>query len=371
MRGNQVIWAGVAAGVGCAAAWGIAGGDDVLQTPVSAAMSTQVDSELPTKTTSTSKLPPLDGATAWINSPPLTATALQGKVVLIEFWTYTCINWRRELPYVRAWEAKYKDQGLVVIGVHSPEFTFEKTVDNVRRAASDIGIAHSVAVDNEHAIWRAFGNASWPALYFVDAQGNVKHRHFGEGDYEQSEKIIQRLLRDAGAIGVRSDFVSLDAVGAEAAADWENLRSPETYVGNGRALNFASMGGAVASRPHVYVAPSSLKRNQWALSGEWTIQEEAARLSGPEGRVFFSFHARDLHLVMGAGPNGVPTRFRVLIDGKPPGSSHGVDIDEEGNGIAGEQRMYQLIRQSGPITDRLFEIHLLGPEVEVFAFTCG
>jgi len=316
-------------------------------------------------------LPSLGSATEWLNSQPLTATGLRGKVVLIDFWTYTCINWLRSLPYVRAWAEKYKDQGLVVIGVHAPEFAFEKNVDNVRLAAKAMRVDYPIAIDNDYAIWRAFKNEYWPALYFVDAQGRIRHHHFGEGEYEQSEMIIQRLLAEAGVGGIRRELVSVDTRGAEAAADWDSLKSPENYVGQERTQNFASPGGAVLGKRRVYSVPARLRLNHWALSGDWTMEKQAAVLNKPNGRIAYRFHARDLHLVMGPAPRGTSVRFRVLIDGRPPGAAHGIDVDDQGNGTVTEQRLYQLIRQPKPIADRQFEIEFLDPGVEAFAFTFG
>jgi thiol-disulfide isomerase/thioredoxin len=317
------------------------------------------------------ELPSLGGATGWLNSPPLTPDGLRGKVVLIDIWTYTCINWLRTLPYVRAWAEKYKNQGLVVIGVHSPEFAFEKNVDNVRRAAKDMKVDYPIAIDTDFAIWRALKNEYWPALYIVDAQGRIRHHQFGEGGYEQSERIIQQLLAEVGNSGIGHDLVSVDARGAEAPADWSNLKSPENYVGYDRTENFASPGGAVLDKPRVYAAPARLKLNGWALSGDWTIRKPATVLNKSNGRIAYRFHARDLHLVMGPSAPGTSVRFRVLIDGKPPGAAHGVDIDDQGNGTVTEQRMYQLIRQPKPIADRQFEIEFLDSGVEAFAFTFG
>jgi thiol-disulfide isomerase/thioredoxin len=315
-------------------------------------------------------MPSLGGAAEWINSEPLTASGLRGRVVLIDFWTYTCINWLRTLPYVRAWAAKYKDQGLVVIGVHSPEFEFEKDVGNVRRAVKDMRVDYPVAVDSEHAVWRAFKNQYWPALYFVDAQGRIRHHQFGEGEYEQAERVIQQLLAEAGARGVGRDVVKVEARGLEVAADWSNLRSPENYVGYERTENFASPGGAALGR-RTHAVPARLSLNHWALSGEWTMGRQAIRLEQGNGRIAYRFHARDLHLVMGPAGGAKPVRFRVLVDGQPPGAAHGVDVDTQGNGTAAEQRLYQLIRQPRPIGDRLFEIEFLDPGVEAFAFTFG
>jgi thiol-disulfide isomerase/thioredoxin len=317
------------------------------------------------------ELSSLNGATEWLNSQPLTAAGLRGKVVLIEFWTYTCINWRRLAPYVRAWDEKYKDQGLVVIGAHAPEFAFERNVDNVRQAAKDLQVGYPIAIDNDYAIWRAFRNQAWPALYFVDAQGRTRHFHLGEGDYEQSERFIQKLLTEAGASGIGHELVAVDAVGAEAAADWGSLRSPENYVGYERTEGFASPGGAVSDKGHVYAAPARLRLNHWALSGDWTMKKGATVLNKANGRIAYRFHARDLHLVMGPAARGTSVRFRVLIDGQPPGAGHGTDVDNQGNGTVTEQRLYQLIRQPKPIADRLFEIEFLDPGVEAFAFTFG
>jgi thiol-disulfide isomerase/thioredoxin len=315
--------------------------------------------------------PSLGGATEWLNSPPLTASGLRGKVVLVDVWTYTCINWLRTLPYVRAWAEKYKNQGLVVIGVHSPEFSFEHNIDNVRRAAKDMRVDYPIAIDNNFAIWRAFKNEYWPALYFVDAQGRIRHHQFGEGDYGQSERVIQQLLSEAGTSGINHELVSVDARGAEVAADWGSLKSPENYVGYERTEHFASPGGAVLDKRRLYAAPTRLKLNQWALSGEWTMGKEATVLNKGNGRIVYRFHARDLHLVMGPSARGASVRFRVLIDGQPPGVAHGIDVDDQGNGTVTEQRLYQLIRQPKPIADRQFEIEFLDSGVETFAFTFG
>jgi thiol-disulfide isomerase/thioredoxin len=320
---------------------------------------------------SQSELGSLTRADEWLNSPPLTAQALRGKVVLIDFWTYTCINWLRTLPYVRAWADKYRDQGLVVIGVHAPEFGFEKDLNNVRRAVKDLMVDYPVAVDSEHVIWRAFRNQYWPALYFIDAQGRVRHHHFGEGSYEQSEMIIRELLAEAGASGIDGEPVSVNAKGFEAAADWSSLKSGENYLGHGRTENFASPGGAVLDKARMYEVPARLRLNEWALSGDWTVTNQAVMLNKPDGRIAYRFHARDLHLVMGPAAPGTSLRFRVLIDGQPPGSAHGVDVDAQGNGTVTEQRLYQLIRQPKPIADRQFEIEFLDPGAEAFSFTFG
>src|SRR5262245_17758672 len=318
-----------------------------------------------------SGLASLERANAWLNSPPLTPADLRGKVVLVDFWTYTCINWLRTLPYVRAWAEKYRNQGLVVIGVHSPEFSFERNVDNVRRAVKDLRVDYPVAVDSDHVIWRAFKNQYWPALYFVDAQGRVRHHHFGEGEYQQSEMVIQQLLVEAGAGEIDRKPVTVDARGFEAAADWSNLRSPENYTGYARTEGFASPGGAVVDQARMYQLPAMLRLNGWGLSGDWTMKTEATVLNNPNGRLAYRFHARDLHLVMGPAAPGTPVRFRVLIDGQAPGAARGIDVDEKGDGTVTEQRLYQLIRQPMPIADRQFEIEFLAPGVEVFAFTFG
>jgi len=315
--------------------------------------------------------PSLDGATEWLNSPPLTAAGLRGKVVLVDFWTYTCINWLRTLPYVRAWAEKYKDRGLVIIGVHTPEFDFEHDLDNVRQAVKDMRVDHPVAVDNDYAVWSAFDNHYWPALYFVDAQGQIRHHQFGEGRYEQSEMIIQQLLTEAGSSGIGHDLVSVDARGIEAAADWDSLRSPENYLGYERSENFASSNGVARDTPHVYAVPERLRLNHWALAGDWTVRPAAIVLNQAEGRIAYRFHARDLHLVMGPAVRGTPVRFRLRIDGQPPGAAHGSDVDDQGNGTVAEPRLYQLVRQPGPITERTLEITFLDPGVGAYAFTFG
>lgn len=316
-----------------------------------------------------SELSSLDLATTWLNSQPLTDADFQGKVILIEFWTYTCINWRRQLPYVRAWADKYKQQGLVAVGVHSPEFSFEKDIDNVRWAAKDMRVGYPIAVDNDHAVWRGFHNEYWPALYFADARGRIRHSQFGEGAYEQSEKVIQKLLAEAGRGEVRNELVSADTSGAEAQADWKDLQSDENYLGYERTENFAS--SATPDKPRVYSAPKHLGLNYWALSGDWTMGKEALLLNQSGGRIAYRFHARDLHLVMGPTSRGATARFRVYIDGRPPERAHGVDVDRDGNGTIKESRMYQLVRQRAAISDRQFEIEFLDAGVETFSFTFG
>jgi thiol-disulfide isomerase/thioredoxin len=361
MRANQLLLAATLATAIGAPIETLAEEKRVVQKMKRAAAHLRIEGELPS----------LSGATEWLNSQPLTATGLRGKVVLIDFWTYTCINWLRSLPYVRAWAEKYKNQGLVVIGVHTPEFEFERNVDNVRRAANEMGIAYPISIDNDYVIWRAFRNRAWPALYFVDVQGKIRHHHLGEGEYEQSERIIQQLLAEAGTGGIGHELVSVDARGVEAAADWGSLRSPENYVGYERTENFASPGGAASDKRRTYAVPAQLRLNQWALSGDWTMKKEAAVLNKASGRITYRFHARDLHLVMGPAARGTSVRFRVLIDGQPPAAAHGIDVDEQGNGTVTEQRLYQLIRQPKPIADRQFEIEFLDAGVEAFAFTFG
>ena len=317
------------------------------------------------------ELPSFGGAIEWLNSPPLTAKDLKGKVVVVEFWTYSCINWLRTLPYVRAWHEKYKDRGLVTIGVHSPEFPFEHDIDNIRRAAKEMRIEYPIAVDSDFAIWRAFDNNYWPALYFVDAREQLRHHHFGEGEYVPSERMIQRLLTEAGAVGIGDDLVEVDARGIEAAADWDSLRSPETYVGYERGRSFASPDGAVFDEAHVYTAPERLRLNEWALAGEWTVGPQTITLHETGGRMSCRFHARDLHLVMGTAARDASVRFRVRIDGETPGTAHGIDVDEDGNGVLDEPRLYQLIRQRGHVNERRFEIEFLDPGAQAYVFTFG
>jgi thiol-disulfide isomerase/thioredoxin len=317
------------------------------------------------------EMPSLAAATEWLNSKPLTAEGLRGKVVLIDFWTYSCINWLRSLPYVRAWADKYEDQGLVVIGVHTPEFGFEKDLDNVRWAAKDMRVEYPIAVDTDYALWRAFENHYWPALYLVDAQGRIRYHHFGEGRYAESEAIIQRLLAEAGGGSVGGELVAVAGRGIEAAADWGSLKSPENYLGHGRSENFASPGGVVRDGSRVYAAPARLRLNTWALAGDWTVGRQAIVLNEAPGRIAYRFHARDLHLVMGPAVRGTSVRFRVLIDGRPPGAGHGIDVDEQGYGTVTEPRLYQLIRQARGVAERQFEIEFLDPGVEAYAFTFG
>ncbi len=317
-----------------------------------------------------SRLPSFDGATAWLNSKPLTPTELHGKVVAVDFWTYTCINWLRTLPYIRAWAETYGDHGLVMIGVHTPEFSVEHDLENVRRAAQEMRVEYPIAIDNDYAVWDAFANRYWPALYIADAEGNIRHHHFGEGDYERSEQVIRQLLTEAGASEL-PDLTHPDAVGIEAQADWGSERSPETYVGLARAEGFASAGEAAFDQAQEYTVPSRLDVNEWALSGNWTVRREDAVLNEPNGRITYRFHARDLHLILGKPASSAPVPFRVRLDGEVPGTAHGLDVDEDGNGVVTEPRLYQLIRQPGRITDRVFEIELFEPGAAAYAFTFG
>lgn len=317
------------------------------------------------------EMPALAGATDWLNSPPLTREQLKGKVVLVDFWTYSCINCLRTLPYVRAWAEKYKDQGLVVIGVHTPEFAFEKNIDNVKKAVADLKVGYPVALDNDFAIWRAFNNQYWPAHYFIDAKGQIRHHHFGEGNYDESERVIQRLLAEAGKPVTSSSLVSVKASGAEMAPGTaSDVKSPETYIGYERAENFISPGGAVRDSRSIYTAGMP-RLNEWGLTGDWTVEDERAGLNASGGSIIYKFHARDLHLVLGPNADGKPVRFRVTIDGAAPGANHGTDIDADGNGVVTEQRLYQLVRQSGSVSDKTFEIQFLDPGVQAYAFTFG
>ena len=316
------------------------------------------------------RMPSFDDAMGWLNSPPLTKLDLRGKVVLVNFWTYTCVNWLRQLPYVRAWAEKYSDQRLAVIGVHTPEFSFEHNGDNIRWAVEDMRVGYPVAIDSDYAIWRAFGNHYWPALYVADARGRIRHHHFGEGEYQRSEMIIQQLLVEAG-FRTTHDIVSVDARGLEAPADWAALRSPENYTGYGRAENFASLGGVVPDKPASYTIPTELRLNHWALSGSWTMEQEATRLNTANGQIAYRFHARDVNLVMGPAVSGTSARFHVLLDGHPPRAAQGIDVDGDGGGTVVEQRLYQLIRQPDPVTEHTFEITFLDPDIEAYVFTFG
>lgn len=316
------------------------------------------------------RMPPLTGAVKWLNSTPLTAQDLRGKVVLIDFWTYSCINCLRTLPYIEAWAKKYHDAGLVVIGVHSPEFAFERNVNNVAQAVRRLGVDYPVAIDNNYAIWRAFNNEYWPAHYFIDAQGRIRHHHFGEGDYAESERIIQQLLREAGATDVPGGLVNVDGKGVQHAPDMHDVKSPETYIGYDRAERFAS-GMQVHDHAHAYTVSPTLPLNGWGLSGTWTVGGQQATLASATGRIVYRFHARDLNLVLGPRPDGKPVRFKVTLDGKAPGNAHGADVAPDGSGTVTEQRLYQLIRQSGAIQDHTFSIEFMDPEGSAYAFTFG
>ena len=320
---------------------------------------------------STSPSTDLSGATAWINSEPLTLASLHGKVVLIDFWTYSCINCLRTLPYIKAWNEKYKDSGLVIIGVHTPEFPFEKDESNVRKAVRDLGITYPVAMDNDYRIWRNFNNEYWPAHYFIDATGKIRYHHFGEGGYEESENWIRSLLEEANHKSLPASATQIAATGAEAAADSGDVQSPETYIGYRRAENFASPGGFNQNEPQVYEAPANLKLNEWALAGNWQDERQIATSLAPSSAIVYRFHARDLHLVLGPSKTGKPIRFRVTIDGKAPGADHGMDTDADGYGTVNEDRLYQLIRQHGKVQDRTFRIEFLGPGVQAYSFTFG
>jgi thiol-disulfide isomerase/thioredoxin len=316
-------------------------------------------------------LPSLRGATGWVNSEPLTPEGLRGRPVLVEFWTFTCINWLRTLPYVRAWFEKYRGDGLVVLGVHTPEFDVERDTERVRRAAQELRVDYPIAVDTDYRVWRAFDNNYWPALYFADAEGQIRHHRFGEGDYENSELVIQSLLAAAGADHVAREPVSVDGPGAEAPADWDHLRSGESYIGYQRAEGFASPEGVARDRPREYTLPEVLPLNHWALSGDWTVGGQPVVANAPGGGIAHRFHARDLHLVLAPPPDDWPVRFRARLDGAPPGADHGVDVDEHGEGTVTEPRLYQLIRQRGRIADRTFEVTFLDPGVRAYVFTFG
>ena len=317
------------------------------------------------------QLPPLTGAVQWLNSPPLDAQALKGKVVLVDFWTYSCINCLRTLPYVKAWAEKYRDQGLVVIGVHAPEFAFERDVGNVTKAMKELGINYPVAIDNDYKIWRAFNNEYWPAHYFADAQGRIRYHHFGEGDYAESERVIQQLLREAGAKTVADGLINADAQGVQQAPDMNQVLSPETYVGYQRAEHFVPETGLVPDKVATYNPPANLTLNDWSLGGQWAVGAERATASAPASRIVYRFHARDLHLVLGPGMDGKPVRFKVSIDGQAPGAAHGVDVAADGSGRVTEQRLYQLVRQTDAVKDRTFTIEFLDPGVSAYAFTFG
>ena len=317
-------------------------------------------------------MPSFDGANGWLNSQPLNPGGLRGHVVVVQFWTYTCINWLRTQAYFRAWSQRYRDQGLITIGVHTPEFKFEHDRDNVRWAVQARKIDYPVAIDNDFAVWQAFANHYWPALYFVDAQGRIRHHRFGEGDYERSEMVIRQLLADAGVEDLRPGLATVEANADEVQADWEDLGSPESYLGHDQATGFdAGTGGAAWDKPHTYAVPALLRLNQWGINGNWTVRRDASALNSPGGLIAYQFHARDVNLVMGPASKGATVKFRVLLDGDSGGPAHGADVDANGNGTVVQQRMYQLIRQPGPIRDRRFEIEFLEGGVEAFCFTFG
>jgi thiol-disulfide isomerase/thioredoxin len=312
-------------------------------------------------------LPSFSGATEWLNASPLTPAGLRGKVVLVDIWTYTCVNWLRTLPYVRAWDAKYRELGLVVIGAHTPEFPFEKDIDNVRWAAREMDVSYPIAVDSDYGVWRAFDNNYWPAVYVADVNGLIRYHHFGEGAYDETERVIQRLLGESGR-KIDNQLVRVTPRGLEVAADYRTLRSPESYLGYQKAEAFAS--DALQDAPHTYSVPR-LALNQWALAGNWTVKGGASALNEPNGKVVYRFHARDVNLIMGPPPGSQPVRFAVKVDGKPPGAGHGTDIDDQGNGTAARQRTYQLVRLQSQIADREFEIQFADRGVETFCFTFG
>jgi thiol-disulfide isomerase/thioredoxin len=315
-------------------------------------------------------LPGFDGATGWLNSSPLTPADLRGRVVLVDFWTYTCINWLRTLAFVRAWAAKYRDHGLVVIGVHTPEFPFERELENVREASQAMRVEYPIALDSDYGVWSAFANRYWPAVYLADAEGRIRYHQFGVGDYDEGEWMIRHLLREAGAEDIDNELVSVAPEGLEAQADWTNLRSPETYLGYAQGQNLDSPDGVAYDEPRSYIAPESLELNSWSLAGDWTIEERASVLNEAGGRIAFRFHARDVHLVLRSRA-GTAVPFRVLVDGEAPGATHGLDVDEEGQGTLVQPRLYQLVREPGSISDRTFEIAFLDAGVEAYVFTFG
>ena len=317
------------------------------------------------------RLASFKGATGWLNSDPLTPEDLRGRVVLVDFWTYTCVNWLRTLPYLRAWAAKYRDDGLTVIGVHTPEFGFEQNIDNVIAQSRNFGVEYPVALDSDYAVWGAFANHFWPALYIADDQGRIRFHHFGEGEYPMTEMVIQQLLRDAGADGIDQDLVMVEPRGLEVAADWQTLQSPETYVGYNQSTGFAQEGVAGFDKPRDYTLPERLRLNAWGLSGNWTVAGHAGVLNEPGGSIAFKFHARDLNLVMGPTSHGASIPFRVFLDGQLAKDAHGSDVDPDGSGMVGDQRTYQLIRQPGAISDRIFEVEFLDAGVEAYCFTFG
>jgi thiol-disulfide isomerase/thioredoxin len=317
------------------------------------------------------RLPSFGGATGWLNTDPLTPEGLRGRVVLVDFWTYTCVNWVRTLPYLRAWAAKYGDDGLTVIGVHTPEFGFERNVDNVITQSRHFGVEYPIALDSDYGVWSAFANHFWPAVYIADAEGRIRFHHFGEGEYPMTEMVIQQLLLDAGAGDIDQDLVMVEPRGLEVAADWGTLQSPETYVGYRQSTGFAQDDVARFDQPRVYAPPLRLPLNTWGLAGTWTVTGDAGILDEPGGRIAFQFHARDLNLVMGPSSQEASVPFRVFLDGEVAQDALGTDVDPDGSGTVSDQRTYQLIRQRGPVADRLFEVEFQEPGVEAYCFTFG
>ncbi|MEM5344204.1 cytochrome c biogenesis protein DipZ [Paraburkholderia azotifigens] len=353
--------------VGLLSASNISNNSDGSDRPHLQRISLQTPSKLPVE----GKLPSLDGAESWINSPPLTADALRGKVTVVNFWTYSCINCLRTLPYLKTWSDRYGKDGLTVVGVHTPEFAFEHDPSNVKRAVADLGIRYPVAIDNGYKIWQAFGNQYWPAFYIVDTQGRIRYHHFGEGGYGEAEKVIQQLLADSGHTMQAGDLPPIHGSGAQAAADASNVESGETYVGYQQARGFASPQDIRPDDAASYTIPSQLPLNSWAFGGKWIVGGEAAVANEANGRIAYRFHARDLHLVLGPGANGKPVRFRVTIDGAAPGESHGADVAADGSGVVTSARLYQLVRQHDGVRDRTFTIEFLDPGVQAFSFTFG
>ena len=362
VAGAAILWLGL--NTGLLTHWSAVDADSVERGLVGAAHAAPVPA-------TSGPLGSLAGARQWLNTPPLQPEDLRGKVVLVNFWTYSCINCLRVLPHVRAWAEKYEDQGLVVIGVHTPEFAFEKDVANVRRVAAQLHVGYPIAIDSDFGIWRAFGNQAWPALYFIGADGRVRDRVLGEGSYDESERLIQKLLSEANGTPVAPTLAAIDANGPQAAADERDLRSGETYVGYGEAENFASPGGAKKDVTSAYQVKPALPLNRWGLDGVWTVGREFATLDQASGGIAYRFHARDLHLVLAPPAQGRPIRFRVTIDGAPPGADHGSDVDAEGWGTVEDDRLYQLVRQAGPVADRTFEIRFSDPGVRAYSFTFG
>jgi thiol-disulfide isomerase/thioredoxin len=316
-------------------------------------------------------IPALAGAVEWLNSPPLNVDELRGKVVIVNFWTYSCINCLRTLPYLKTWSKKYQDQGLVVVGVHAPEFAFERSVGNVKRATRDLGIDYPVAIDNNYAIWRAFGNQYWPAFYVVDAQGRIRYHQFGEGKYDKSEQVIQQLLTEAGHSKPPATTGSAQASGTQVASDERDVLSGETYIGYKQSEGFVSPEKVLPDGVRTYTSPATISLNTWGLEGPWKIGAESAQLGSASGRIVYRFHARDLHLVLGPASDGKPIRFRVTIDGAAPGASHGTDVAADGSGTVDGERLYQLVRQTGPVRDRTFAIEFLDSGASAYAFTFG